>query len=180
MERRLAAILAADVAGYSRMMAANESATLAGLQRHRAEVLTPAIARHHGRVVKLMGDGLLAEFSSVVEAVDCAVGVQREMARRNDGLADDQRIAFRIGVHIGDVVVEGDDIHGDGVNVAARLEAISEVGGVCVSASAHDEVENRLGLSFRELGSQTLKNIPRPVRAYAIDVGGRPAVAPDP
>jgi class 3 adenylate cyclase/pimeloyl-ACP methyl ester carboxylesterase len=180
MERRLAAILAADVAGYSRMMAANETATLAALQRHRSEVLTPAITRHHGRVVKLMGDGLLAEFSSVVEAVDCAVGVQREMARRNDGLADDERIAFRIGVHIGDVVVDGDDIYGDGVNVAARLEAIAEVGGVCVSGAAHDEVETKLGLSFRALGSQTLKNIPRPVFVYAVDVGGRPAAPPDP
>ena len=180
MERRLAAILAADVAGYSRMMAANETATLAALQRHRVEVLTPAIARHHGRVVKLMGDGMLAEFSSVVEAVDCAVKVQREMARRNDGLADDERIAFRIGVHIGDVVVEGDDIYGDGVNVAARLEAIAEVGGVCVSGAAHDETETRLGLSFRALGSQTLKNMPRPVLVYAVDVGGRPAVAPNP
>src|SRR5271168_856455 len=148
MERRLAAILAADVAGYSRMMAANETATLAALQRHRAEVLTPAIAHHHGRIVKLMGDGLLAEFPSVVEAVDCAVKVQREMAQRNDGLADDQRIAFRIGVHLGDVIVEGDDIYGAGVNVPARLEAISDIGGVCISGAAHDETETRLGLSF--------------------------------
>jgi len=180
MERRLAAILAADVAGYSRMMAANETATLAALQRHRSEVLTPAIVRHHGRVVKLMGDGMLAEFSSVVEAVDCAVQVQRDMAQRNAGLADDERIAFRIGVHVGDVMVEGDDIYGDGVNVAARLEAIAEVGGVCVSGAAHDEVETKLELSFRELGPQTLKNIPRPVLAYAVDVAGRTGSVPDP
>ena len=175
MERRLAAILAADVAGYSRMMAANETATLAALQRHRAEVLNPAIARHHGRVVKLMGDGMLAEFASVVEAVDCAVKVQREMAQRNTELADDERIAFRIGVHVGDVVVEGDDIYGDGVNVAARLEAIAEVGGVCISGAAHDEVETRLGLDFRALGPQTLKNIPRPVMAFAVTLDGADA-----
>ena len=180
MERRLAAILAADVAGYSRMMAANETATLAALQRHRADVLAPAIARHHGRIVKLMGDGLLAEFSSVVEAVDCAVKIQREMAQRNDGLADDQRIAFRVGVHLGDVMVEGDDIYGDGVNVAARLEAIAETGGVCISAAAHDEVETKLQLGFRALGPQTLKNIPRPVTAYAVEVAGRTAAVPNP
>ncbi len=172
MERRLAAILSADVAGYSRMMAVNEAATLAALQCHRSEVLTPAIARHHGRVVKLMGDGLLAEFASVVEAVGCAVEVQREMAQRNDGLADDHRIAFRIGVHIGDVVVEGDDIYGDGVNVAARLEAIADVGGVCVSGAVHDDVETKLEVRFRALGPQTLKNIPRPSVVYAVEQGG--------
>jgi class 3 adenylate cyclase/pimeloyl-ACP methyl ester carboxylesterase len=172
MERRLAAILAADVAGYSRMMAANETVTLAELRRHRSEVLQPAIARHHGRVVKLMGDGILAEFPSIVEAVDCAVEVQRNMAQRNNAIPDDERIAFRVGVHIGDVMVEGDDLYGDGVNIAARLEAIADVGGVCISGAAHDEIETKLDLSFRALGPQTLKNIPRPVVAYAVDVGG--------
>ena len=169
-ERRLAAILAADVVGYSRMMATNEAATFATLQRHRSEVLTPAIARHHGRVVKLMGDGILAEFPSIVEAVDCAVKVQQEMARRNNGLGDDDRLAFRIGVHLGDVIVEGDDIYGDGVNVAARLEGIAEVGGVCISGASHDQVEHKLELKFRALGPQTLKNIPRPMPAYAVEL----------
>jgi pimeloyl-ACP methyl ester carboxylesterase len=159
------------------MMAGNETATMAALRRDRSEVVTPAIARHHGRVVKLMGDGILAEFPSVVEAVDCAVKVQREMAQRNDGLADDQQIAFRIGVHIGDVIVEGDDIYGDGVNIAARLEAIAEIGGICISRAAHDEVETKLDLSFRALGPQTLKNIPRPVTAYAVEVAGRSGAA---
>ena len=177
MERRLAAILVADVAGYSRMMAANETATLATLQRHRAEVLAPTIALHHGRVVKLMGDGILAEFPSIVEAVDCAVKVQREMAQRNTGLSDEERVAFRIGVHLGDVMVDGDDLYGDGVNVAARLEAIAEVGGICISAASHDEVEHKLELNFRALGPQMLKNIPRPVVAYAIEIiGARPAM----
>jgi len=176
MERRLAAILAADVAGYSRMMAANETVTLAELQRHRSEVLQPAIARHHGRVVKLMGDGILTEFSSIVEAVDCAVEVQLAMAQRNNPISDDLRIAFRIGVHIGDVMVEGDDLYGDGVNIAARLEAIADVGGVCISGAAHDEIETKLDLTFRALGPQTLKNIPRPVVAYAVDVRGMSGV----
>ena len=179
MERRLAAILAADVAGYSRMMAVNETATLTSLQRHRSEVLTPAIARHHGRVVKLMGDGMLAEFPSIVEAVDCAVKVQLEMAQRNYGLAENDCIAFRIGVHVGDVMVDGDDIYGDGVNVAARLEAIAVTGGICISGAAHDEVETKLELSFRDLGLQTLKNIRRPVSAYAVDVAGTIAIASD-
>jgi class 3 adenylate cyclase len=180
MERRLAAILAADVVGYSRMMAANETATLAALQRHRSEVLKPAITSHRGRVVKLMGDGLLAEFSSIVEAVDCAVEVQRDMAQRNDAVANEVRIAFRIGVHIGDVIVEGDDLYGDGVNIAARLEAIADIGGVCISGAAHDEIESKLDLTFRALGPQTLKNLPRPVVAYAVDVGGVPGVTSSP
>jgi class 3 adenylate cyclase/pimeloyl-ACP methyl ester carboxylesterase len=180
MERRLAAILAADVAGYSRMMADNETATLATLQRHRTEVLTPTIASHHGRVVKLMGDGILAEFPSVVEAVDCAVKVQHAMAQRNVGLSDEERVAFRIGVHLGDVMVDGDDLYGDGVNVAARLEAIAEVGGICISGASHDEVEHKLELNFRALGPQTLKNIPRPVIAYAIEIVGATPAKPPP
>jgi class 3 adenylate cyclase len=180
MERRLAAILAADVAGYSRMMATNEKATLEALQRHRSEVLIPAIAGHHGRVVKLMGDGILAEFSSVVEACDCAVKVQRDMTQRNESVDNDVRIAFRIGVHIGDVLVEGEDLYGDGVNIAARLEAIADIGGVCISGAAHDEIEMKLDLSFRALGPQTLKNIPRPVVAYAVDVDGISGVPSEP
>ena len=180
MERRLTAILAADVAGYSRMMAVNEAATFAALQLHRSEVMVPAIARHRGRVVKLMGDGILGEFASIVEAVACAVDVQLEMGKRNAGQTDNDRMAFRIGVHLGDVMVDGDDIYGDGVNVASRLEAIAEVGGVCVSGTAHDEVETKLALNYRALGPQTLKNIPRPVTAYAVDIAGVTGAMPGP
>ena len=134
-------------------------------------MLTPTIAVHHGRVVKLMGDGILAEFPSIVEAVDCAVKVQQEMARRNKGLSDEERVAFRIGVHLGDVMVDGDDLYGDGVNIASRLEAIADVDGICISGVSHDEVEHKLELNFRTLGLQTLKNIPRPVMVYAIEIG---------
>ena len=173
MERRLAAILAADVAGYSRLMSFDESGTLASLQAHRSELIVPAIARHHGRVVKLMGDGILAEFGSVVEAVECAAEIQREMAARNAGVSDDRRLGFRIGVHLGDVIVEGDDIYGDGVNIAARLESLAETGGICISRQAYDQVDGKLALEFRELGPQHLKNIPKPVEAFA--VGGAAA-----
>jgi len=168
VERRLAAILAADVAGYSRLMSFDESGTLASLQAHRSELIVPAIARHHGRVVKLMGDGILAEFGSVVEAVECAAEIQREMAVRNAGVADERRLGFRIGVHLGDVIVEGDDIYGDGVNIAARLESLAETGGVCISRQAYDQVDGKLPREFRELGPQHLKNIPKPVEVFAI------------
>lgn len=171
MERRLAAILAADVAGYSRLMSLDESGTLAKLQAHRSELIVPAIARHRGRVVKLMGDGILAEFASVVEAVECAAEIQREMAARNAGVTDECRLGFRIGVHLGDVIVEGEDIYGDGVNIAARLESLAETGGICISRQAYDQVDGKLALEFRGLGPQHLKNIPKPVEAYAI--GGR-------
>ncbi len=177
MERRLAAILAADVAGYSRLMSFDESGTLASLQAHRSELIVPAIARHHGRVVKLMGDGILAEFGSVVEAVECAAEIQREMAARNAGVSDDRRLGFRIGVHLGDVIVEGDDIYGDGVNIAARLESLAETGGICISRQAYDQVDGKLPLEFRELGPQHLKNIPKPVEAFAV---GRAAVSAAP
>ncbi len=176
MERRLAAILAADVAGYSRLMSLDESGTLASLQAHRSELIVPAIARHRGRIVKLMGDGILAEFGSVVEAVECAAEIQREMAARNAGVADDRRLGFRIGVHLGDVIVEGDDIYGDGVNIAARLESLAETGGICISRQAYDQVDGKLALEFRELGPQHLKNIPKPVEAFA--VGSAAVTAP--
>ncbi len=172
MERRLAAILAADVFGYSRMMSEDEAGTLAALQRCRSELIDPAIARHHGRIVKLMGDGLLAEFASVVEAVDCAAEIQREMAARNAGVTNKRPMIFRIGVHLGDVIVEGDDIYGDGVNIAARLEGISEPGGICISRQAHDQVHKKLALGYRSLGPQNLKNIPDPVEAFAIKGDG--------
>lgn len=172
MERRLAAILAADVFGYSRMMSEDETGTLALLQGHRSQLLDPAITRHHGRIVKLMGDGLLAEFASVVEAVDCAAEIQREMAARNAGGANKRPMIFRIGVHLGDVIVEGDDIYGDGVNIAARLEGIAEPGGICISRQAYDQVQKKLALGYRSLGPQQLKNIPDPVEAYAIKGDG--------
>jgi class 3 adenylate cyclase/pimeloyl-ACP methyl ester carboxylesterase len=172
VERRLAAILAADAVGYSRMMRDDESGALALLQKHRAEVIDPAIAKHRGRTVKLMGDGLLAEFSSVVEGVSCAAEIQRAMAARNAGSQDARQMAFRIGVHLGDIIVEGDDIYGDGVNIAARLEGIAERGGVCISRQAYDHVQKQLALGYRSLGRQNLKNIPDPVEVFAIQGDG--------
>jgi class 3 adenylate cyclase/pimeloyl-ACP methyl ester carboxylesterase len=172
VERRLAAILAADAVGYSRLMRKDEPGALALLHKHRSEVIDPAIAKHRGRTVKLMGDGLLAEFSSVVESVDCAAEIQRTMAARNGGSRSDRQMAFRIGVHLGDVIVEGDDLYGDGVNIAARLEGIAERGGVCISRQAYDQVQNKLALGYRSLGPQHLKNIPEPVEAFAIQGDG--------
>jgi class 3 adenylate cyclase/pimeloyl-ACP methyl ester carboxylesterase len=166
MARRLAAILAADVAGYSRLMGEDEAGTLAALQAHRSEVVAPAIERRGGRIVKLMGDGILAEFDSAVEAVECAAEIQRAMAGRGRGMQ------FRIGVHLGDVVIDGDDIYGDGVNIAARLQSIAEVGGVSVSRQVYDLVEGKASVSFRALGSQTLKNIAKPVEVFAIELDG--------
>jgi class 3 adenylate cyclase/DNA-binding winged helix-turn-helix (wHTH) protein/pimeloyl-ACP methyl ester carboxylesterase len=165
-------ILSADAAGYSRMMYADESGTLALLQRHRCEVIDPAIARHRGRTVKLMGDGILVEFASVVEAVDCAAEIQRAMVARNAGFPSQRRTAFRIGVHLGDVIVEGNDLYGDGVNVAARLEGIAEHGGVCISRRAYDQVQKNLPLRYRSLGRLSLKNIPDPVEVFAIQGDG--------
>ena len=168
MERRLAAILAADVAGYSRLMSLDEAGTLASLQAHRSEVVDPAIARHRGRIVKLMGDGMLAEFGSVVEAVECAAEIQCGMATRNAAVPEDRRLGFRIGVHLGDVITQGDDIYGDGVNIAARLESLAETGGICISRQAYDQIDGKLALDFRELGPQQLKNIPKPIEVFAI------------
>jgi adenylate cyclase len=153
----LAAILAADVVGYSRLMGADEAGTLTRLKTHRRELIDPAIAARGGRMVKLMGDGALVEFASAVAAVECAVEIQRAMALRNTGEPEARRIAFRIGINTGDVIVEGDDIYGDGVNVAARLEGLAEPGGVCISAKVHDEVRDRLELGFEDLGEQAVK-----------------------
>ena len=178
MARRLAAILAADVAGYSRLMSSDEAGTLATLQAHRSEVIAPSIARHRGRIVKLMGDGILAEFDSVVEAVACAVEVQRAMAERNRGAPDGHRMLFRIGVHLGDVIVDGDDIYGDGGNIAARLEGLAEAGGIGISRQAYDQVDGKLVLNCRALGPQNLKNIAKPVEVYAVDLDGTAAAAP--
>lgn len=171
MERRLTAILAADVAGYSRMMSADEVGTLSALQNDRANLINPAISRHRGRVVKLMGDGLLAEFASVVEAVECAAEIQRESAAHAAGAAN-KRICYRIGVHLGDVIVEGDDIYGDGVNIAARLEGIADPGGIYISRQAYDQVRNKLSLEIRKLGPRNLKNIPEPVEVFAVGGDG--------
>jgi class 3 adenylate cyclase/pimeloyl-ACP methyl ester carboxylesterase len=173
MERRLAAILAADAVGYSRMMREDERGALALLQKHRSEVIDPGIAKHHGRTVKLMGDGLLAEFPSVVEAVNCAAEIQRAMAARNGGSSQGRHeMAFRIGVHLGDVIVEDGDLYGDGVNIAARLEGIARRGGICISRQAYDQVEKKVALGYRSLGPQTLKNIPDPVEVFAIQGDG--------
>jgi class 3 adenylate cyclase len=169
VERRLSAILAVDVVGYSRLMEADEAATFERLRAHRKELFEPEIARHHGRIFKLMGDGLLAEFASVVDAVECAVLLQREMAERNNGLADDRRIDVRMGLHVGDVIVEGDDRHGDAVIIASRLQQLAESGGICVSGAVADHVRHKVALRFERRGEERLKNIAEPVAVYRID-----------
>jgi adenylate cyclase len=166
--RRLAAILAADVAGYSRLMGADEEGTLERLKALRRELLDPKIAEHRGRIVKTTGDGLLGEFASVVDAVRCAVAVQQAIPERNTGVAAENRIELRIGINLGDVIVEGDDLYGDGVNIAARIEALADAGGVFVSNTVHDHVRDRLPFVFEDLGEQQVKNIARPVRVYRV------------
>ena len=166
--RRLAAILAADVAGYSRLMGADEEGTHERLKAHLGELVNPKLEDHRGRIVKNTGDGLLAEFRSVVDAVRCAVEVQRGMAEREPDVPEDRRIRFRIGVNLGDVIVEQHDIFGDGVNVAARLEALAEPGGICISRMVHDQILEKLPYAFEDLGEQGVKNIARPVRVYAL------------
>ena len=166
--RRLTAILAADVTGYSRLMGADEEGAHERLQGHFRELVNPKIAEHRGRVVKNTGDGFLAEFASVVDAVRCAVEVQRNMAERNDGIPPEKRIEFRIGINLGDVVAEGDDIYGDGVDIAARLEALAEAGAICVSWVMRDQVRDRVDYAFEDMGEQSVKNIARPVRVYAL------------
>ena len=166
--RRLTAILAADVAGYSRLMAADEEGTHERLQAHLRELVNPKIEDHRGRIVKNTGDGLLAEFASVVDAVRCAVEMQRGMAERNAGTPPEKRIEFRMGINLGDVIAEGDDIFGDGVNVAARLEALAEPGGVCISGTVRDHIRNRLHYPFEDRGEQDVKNIALPVHIYAL------------
>ena len=165
--RRLAAIVAADVAGYSRLMGLDEVGTARTLREHRA-VTDALVAKHGGRIVKTTGDGVLLEFPSVVDAVECAVAVQVAMAQRNEGLPADRRMLFRIGINLGDILIEGDDILGDGVNIAARLEGIAEPGGICISSSAYDQVRGKVAVEFIDLGEQSLKNISLPVRAYAV------------
>ena len=168
VERRLAAILAADVAGYSRLIEADEEGTLGRLKALRSELIDPKIALHRGRIVKTTGDGLLVEFASVVDALRCAAEMQAAMAESNAAIPADRRIDFRIGINMGDIVVEDGDIFGDGVNVAARLEGLAGPGGICISARVQEDAAGRLDLAFEDMGEQTLKNIARPVRAYRL------------
>jgi TolB-like protein/class 3 adenylate cyclase len=168
MARKLAAIIAADVVGYSRLMGVDEAETLAALKTHRRELIDPKIAEHQGRIVKTTGDGILIEFPSVIEAVQCAVEVQSAMQDRNKHAPADRRIEFRVGINLGDIIIDGDDIYGDGVNVAARLEALAEANGICISRVVHDQVRDKLDLAFEDLGERQLKNIARPVRVFRI------------
>jgi adenylate cyclase len=173
LERRLAAILAADVVGYSRLMSEDETGTLERLKSLRKELVQPKIKERKGRIVKLMGDGLLAEFPSVVEAVQCAIDIQQSMIGREADLPDERRISLRIGVNLGDIIVEGSDIYGDGVNVAARLEALADPGGICISGPAFELVDGKLDLTFDDIGEQQVKNIARPVRVYRLALGSQ-------
>ncbi len=166
IDRRLAAILSADVVGYSRLMGIDETGTLGALRAHRAELIDPTIAEHNGRIVKLMGDGLLVEFASAINAVECAIAIQHGMAVRNASVPDDRRIAFRIGINLGDVIVDGDDIYGDGVNIAARLQELAESGGVYISGTVFEQVDGKIDQPFADMGNQQFKNIAKPVRVY--------------
>ena len=168
VERRLAAILAADVAGFSRLMGADEEGTLQALKRHRRQLFDPKIKEHRGRIVKTTGDGMLVEFPSVVDAVRCAVEVQRAMLDRNTEIPEDKRIVFRMGINLGDVIIDGDDLYGDGVNIAARLEALAEPGGICISWVVGDQIRDKLPYPFTDMGGHSVKNIARPVRCYAM------------
>ena len=180
--RRLAAILAADVVGYSRLMGADEEGTLTRLKEHRSELIDPTITKHRGRIVKTTGDGILVEFASAVDAARCAVELQLAMAERGSATPPDKRIEIRIGIHVGDIIIDNDDIFGDGVNIAARLEGIAEPGGIMISGTVHDQVRDRLPYTFEDGGEQAMKNIARPVRVYRVraenSAGSSPLVAP--
>jgi class 3 adenylate cyclase/pimeloyl-ACP methyl ester carboxylesterase len=187
VQRRLAAILVADVVGYSRLMNTDEIGTLEALKAHRRELIDPAIAAHHGRIVKTTGDGMLAEFASVVDAVGCAVAIQRGMIGRNAGVAEDKRQVFRVGINVGDIIIDGDDIFGDGVNIAARLQTLCEPRGLCISRAANDQIRDKLSLAFSDMGEQTVKNISRAVGVFGLsakDIAALPeaeiAPAPEP
>jgi adenylate cyclase len=171
-QRRLAAILAADVVGYSRLMGADEEGTLTQLKGHRRDLVDPKIAEHRGRIVKTTGDGMLVEFASVVDALRCGVEAQRGMAERNADMPQDKRIEFRVGIHQGDIIIDGDDIFGDGVNVAARLEALAEPGGICVSGRVQEDACGKLDIPFEDMGEQSLKNISKPIRVYRVVPNG--------
>jgi adenylate cyclase len=177
VERRLTAILAADVAGYSRLMGADEEGTLAHLKSFRKTLVDPKIVEHRGHIVKTTGDGMLVEFASVVDAARCAVEIQRGMAEQNADAAQDYRIKFRIGIHVGDIIIDDNDIFGDGVNIAARLEGIAEPGGVCISDDAHRQIRGKVDIPFEDMGTQTLKNIAEPMRVWRMRISGEPISA---
>ncbi len=158
--------MSADVVGYSRLMAGDEAGTFAQLKTHRREVFEPMIAEHHGRVVKLTGDGTLMEFASVVDAINFAVEVQQAMMERNASVPGNLQIRYRVGINLGEIIVDGEDIYGDGVNIAARLEGLAEPGGICISAKVYEEVRNKLSIAFEDMGEREVKNIPEPVRVY--------------
>ena len=170
VDRRLAAIFAADIAGYSRLMGVDEEGTLRQLKAHRKELVNPKITEHRGRIVKTTGDGMLVEFVSVVDAVRCAVDIQRGMAERNSDLPADKRIEFRVGINVGDIISDSNDIYGDGVNVAARLEALADPGGIMVSRTVHDQVRDKLSFGFKDMGEQPVKNIARPIGVYQVSL----------
>ena len=172
MERRLAAVLSADMAGYSRLMEIDEQGTLARLLTHRSELIEPGISKNRGRVIKTTGDGLLVEFQSVADAVRCAVEVQERMKRRNSDVPEERRIEFRIGINLGDIIFEDGDIYGDGVNVASRIEQLAEIGGICVSQAVYEQISDRLEVGFEDLGEKTLKNLSRPVRVWRVVLDG--------
>ena len=176
VERKLAAVLVADVAGYSRLMELDEEETHRRLSVLQRELIRAQIGQHHGKIIKNTGDGALVEFASVVDAVHCAVEIQRRMSERNANVPDDRRIEFRIGVNLGDVIVEPNDIYGDGVNVAARLEGLADPGGLCISHTAYDQVRDKVSYPFVDRGEQTVKNISRPVRVYALAAGALAAL----
>jgi adenylate cyclase len=177
MERKLAAILSADVKGYSRLMGEDEMATIDTLTAYR-EVMATLIQQHRGRVVDSPGDNVLAEFASAVDAVQCAVAIQQELAVRNAELLDHRRMEFRIGLNVGDVVAEGERLYGDGVNIAARLEGLAKPGGICISGTVYDQVETKLALGYEYIGEQAVKNIAKPLRVYQVQLEPRPAPRP--
>jgi adenylate cyclase len=180
VERRLAAILAADVAGYSRLMGVDEEGTLAALKAYRRELIDPKIAEHRGRIVKTTGDGALVEFASAVDAVRCAMEIQRTMAERNAAIPEDRRIEFRIGINVGDIIIDEADIYGDGVNITARVETLARPGVICISGNAYQQIKDKLALDISDMGEQQLKNITEPVQVYSVRLDGaptRPALA---
>src|SRR6202789_369197 len=177
VKRRLAAVLAADVAGYSRLMGRDEERTLAELKSLRKMFVDPMIATHRGRIVKTTGDGMLVEFASVVDAARCAVAIQQEVAKQDVGKSPELRIQFRIGIHVGDIIIDDNDIFGDGVNIASRLEGIAEPGGVCISDDAHRQIRGKVDIIFDDMGEQTLKNIVEPMRAWHIRLAGETPAA---
>src|SRR5918995_1122686 len=179
MDRKLAAILAADVVGYSTLMERDEAGTFERLQAHRKDLFEPEVARHHGQIFKLMGDGMLAEFGSVVDAVECAVSLQRGLAERNAAVPEDQRIRVRIGINLGEVIVEGEDRYGEGVNVAARLQQLADPGGICVSGKVAREVEKKLAFGFEPMGDQQVKNMSEPIACYRVNLQHFPPAQSD-